>query len=183
MTREIDRLTPNELSEEQRAAFLAYVKDHPDCSVREACEEVGVRRKDVRALKRSSAEFEEDYRTARGYGQEQIMNSVVKLAIKGVEEPLVSAGKLVRDENGDVVTVRKYSDRLLQVLVHGFTPEGKAMMANKLGIEISGPDGGPIEVQRGISFEEVAKVLAAAGKNLELEAPEGTAEVVSEEDS
>lgn len=173
-----------ELTDEQRGAFIEYVREHRECSIREAAEAVGVRRADVKALKKSSPEFEEDYRDARGYSNEQIVNAMVKQAIDGIEEPIVSAGKVVTDEKGRPLVKRVYSDRLLQVMFSSMTPEGKAMVANKLGIEISGPDGGPIELQRGIGWDEVAKVLAAAGKEIPAidEAPEGTAEIVGVED-
>jgi hypothetical protein len=176
------RLPDHDLTSEEKDAFLGYVREHQDCSVREACNAVGLQRKDVRRLRKESSEFDDDYREARGYGNEQMVNTFRKLAIEGVEEPLVSAGKLVRDDDGNIVTKRVWSDRLLSRGLELYTPEGKAALANKLGIEISGPDGGPIEIQRGVSFDDVAKVLRAAGKLPELEAPEGTAEVVDEQD-
>ena len=176
------RLPEHELTDEERKAFLAYVTEHKDCSVREACDAVGLQRKDVRALRKASSEFDDDYREARGYSNEQMVNTFRKLAIEGVEKPIVSAGKVVRDDDGNILYERVYSDRLLSRGLELYTPEGKAALANKLGIEISGPDGGPIEIQRGVSFDEVAKVLRAAGKMPELEAPDGTAEVIGETD-
>ena len=176
------RLPEHELTQEEKDAFLAYVREHQDCSVREACEAVGIQRRDVRALRKASHEFDDDYREARGYGNEQMVNTFRKLAIEGVEEPIVSAGKLVRDDNGQILYKRVWSDRLLSRGLELYTPEGKAALANKLGIEISGPDGGPIEIQRGVTFNEVLNVLRAAGKAPELEAPEGTGEIVDERD-
>ena len=174
---------PLELTPERYQEVLDYIRENPDCSTREACDHVGVTRKDVRAYRKDHQDADDDYREARGYSNEQMVNTFVKLAIEGVEEPLVSAGKLVRDDNGEIVTVRKYSDRLLARGLELYTPEGKAALANKLGIEISGPDGGPIPIQSGVSFAEVAKVLQAAGKlPAELEAPEGTGEVLDERD-
>src|ERR1700745_4244909 len=34
-------------------------------------------------------------------------------AVEGVQEPLVSAGKLVRDHDGQLIAIRRYSDNLL----------------------------------------------------------------------
>lgn len=180
--------TPDRLlTAEERVAVLDYIREHKDCSVRQACEAVGALRKHFRATRKAEPEFDDDYREARGYSNEQMVGTFRKLAIEGVEEPIVSAGKLVyypegHEKAGQIVTKRVYSDRLLARGLELYTPEGKAALANKLGIEISGPDGGPIEIQRGVTMNEVLKVLQAAGKAKELEAPEGTAEVVDERD-
>ena len=171
-----------ELTDEEKDAVLDYIREHKDCSYHEACDAVGIRRKDFRAARKASIDFDDDVRDAKGYGNEQMVNTFRKLAIEGVEEPVVSAGKIVRDDDGNILYKRVYSDRLLARGLELYTPEGKAALANKLGIEISGPDGGPIPIQRGVTFDEVAKVLQAAGKLRELEAPEGTVEIVDERD-
>src|ERR1700758_103285 len=38
-------------------------------------------------------------------------------AVEGIAEPLVSAGKLVRDDDGQPILVRRYSDNLLLALL------------------------------------------------------------------
>jgi hypothetical protein len=38
-------------------------------------------------------------------------------AVEGVSEPLVSAGKLVRDDDGQPIAIRRYSDNLLLALL------------------------------------------------------------------
>lgn len=172
----------HELTDAEKEAVLEYIREHKDCSFREACQAVGIERRDFRRLRKQSVEFDDDVREAKGYGNESMVNTFRKLAIEGVEEPIVSAGKVVRDDDGNIMYKRVYSDRLLARGLELYTPEGKAALANKLGIEISGPDGGPIEIQRGVTMNEVLRVLQAAGKTPELEAPEGTAEIVDERD-
>jgi hypothetical protein len=44
-------------------------------------------------------------------------------AVEGVAEPLVSMGKLVRDENDQPIAIRKYSDALMAVLLRAHKPE------------------------------------------------------------
>jgi len=44
-------------------------------------------------------------------------------AAEGVAQPLVSAGKLVRDDAGKVVTVLRYNDRLLEFLLRAHRPD------------------------------------------------------------
>lgn len=148
-----------ELTGEERERFLEYVAEHRDESNKAACVAVGIRRKDVRALMQADKDFLEDYRTARGYGAEQIFGQMVKLAIEGVEEPIASGGQIVGSK-------RVYSDRLLQTMFNGLTDEGKAMLAGKLGIEITGADGGPIKVQAGVDLGQVADALREAGVDL-----------------
>lgn len=177
------------LTLEKRAEVLDYIREHPACSVAEACREVRVKRSEVRALLESDREFYEDYERARGRATlEDIYEATELLAIEGVEKPLVSAGKIVtypegHPQAGEIVTVREYSEKLLEFLNRTRTPEGKAAEARRLGIEISGPNGGAIEVQAGVGMDAIAAVFAAAGVQMPaLEAPEGTAEIVAEED-
>jgi hypothetical protein len=147
------------LTLEERDAFLDRVRDHRDESNKAACMAVGIRRRDVRALMQADKEFLEDYRTARGYGAEQIFGQMVKLAIEGVEEPIASGGAIVG-------TKRVYSDRLLQTMFNGLTEEGKAMLAGKLGIDVNGSFDVNVKVQAGVDLGQVADALREAGVDL-----------------
>jgi hypothetical protein len=127
------------------------VADHKGCSVRDACAAAGIRRRDVKALIRGDAEFAEDYAVARGRGVEQIHAQMVKLAIEGVDEPLVSMGQIVG-------TKKVYSERLLQTMFNALTPEGRATLGNKLGIEIN-TGGGDVKLQEGVSLADTAAFM------------------------
>jgi hypothetical protein len=105
----------------------------------------------MRALIRGDMEFAEDYATARGRGVEQIHAQMVKLAIEGVDEPLVSMGEIVG-------TKKVYSERLLQTMFNALTPEGRATLGNKLGIEIN-TGGGDVKLQQGVPLEDVAAFM------------------------
>jgi len=59
---------------------------------------------------------------------EQIATDALELearrrAVEGVAKPLVSMGKLVRDDDGKVIEVRDYSDHLMLALLRGHRPE------------------------------------------------------------
>lgn len=140
-----------EINPRERKLFLEYVESHKTCSVRDACAAAGVRRRDMRALIRGDSEFAEDYATARGRGVEQIHAQMVKLAIEGVDEPLVSMGQIVG-------TKKVYSERLLQTMFNALTPEGRATLGNKLGIEIN-TGGGDVTLQEGVSLAETAAFM------------------------
>lgn len=43
-------------------------------------------------------------------------------AVEGVAEPLVSAGKFVRDDDGPPIAIRRYSDNLLLALLRARRP-------------------------------------------------------------
>jgi hypothetical protein len=43
-------------------------------------------------------------------------------AVKGVPEPLVSGGKIIRDDDGQPIAIRRYSDNLLLALLRARRP-------------------------------------------------------------
>lgn len=127
--------TPDPLTDEQRTAFLAYIEQNKSCSVREACEHVGVKRKQVRHLKRVDDEFAADYREARGYANEHIVAEISRRAIEGWDEPVFHNGEIVGE-------IRKYDGRLLTLLAKAYVPEFRDVTR----LEHTGPGGGPLEV-------------------------------------
>jgi hypothetical protein len=152
LTTDIDTIDHDAITTEQRAAFLAYIADHDGCSTREACETVGIKRKDVKALKAADAEFAGDYREARGYGDDVIRNELARRAIEGVDEPVFWQGQ-------QVGTVRRYSDRLLALMAKAHLDEYGDR------IEITGANGQPLQPgeDRSASLNDVARVLEAVG--------------------
>jgi hypothetical protein len=54
-------------------------------------------------------------------------------AVDGVSEPLVSAGKLVHDDDGQPIMVKRYSDSLLQVLMKAHQPLRKKFHLSRSG--------------------------------------------------
>lgn len=158
---------PEPLTDEQRQAFLDYIRDYPDASTLDACHALAkthkIRRYQIRHAKAHDPEFARDYRSARGYGNQHIRNQLRMLAIDGVAKPLVSNGKVVKDDNGQIIEVTEYSERLLEFLARMYLPEAREMQARRLGVEITGAGGGPVQVQQGVSLADVAAVLAAAG--------------------
>jgi len=60
--------------------------------------------------------FEEELRTLRGFGNQQIRQALYERAVVGVEEPVFQNGQ-------QVGTIRRYSDRLLGMLAKAYLPE------------------------------------------------------------
>jgi hypothetical protein len=63
------------------------------------------------------------YRQAEAESTERLEAEAWRRAVEGVEEPIVSSGKLVYGEDGQPLTVRKYSDTVLLALLKARKPE------------------------------------------------------------
>jgi hypothetical protein len=82
----------------------------------------GTSRTRVYELRKTDPAFASAWEDAEEIAADRLEKEARRRAIKGVEEPLVSSGKLVRDENGQQVTVTRYSDNLLLALLKAHRP-------------------------------------------------------------
>jgi hypothetical protein len=84
---------------------------------------------------------------------------------------------------GQVVTHETvYSERLLQTMFNALTPEGRATLGNKLGIEIN-TGGGDVKLQEGVSLADVGRVHARARARVQAQLEgEPAGEIVAETD-
>lgn len=91
---------------------------------------------------------EEDYANAFAEAQETAIDvletEAVRRAVFGVDEPQVHKGHIQYNDDGTPVTVKKYSDVLLIFLLKGCRPH---KYRDNYSVELSGPNGGPIQVQ------------------------------------
>ncbi len=93
-------------------------------NVRAACIQANVSRETVyKWLKR-------DKKFATAYNEYAVPDSVdfleseaFRRAVQGVEEPVISHGEVVYDDDGNIVTVKKYSDALLMFLLKARAPQ------------------------------------------------------------
>jgi hypothetical protein len=60
-----------------------------------------------------------------------------------VQEPLIGGGKIIRDDDGNPIAIRRYSDAMLTLLLKARRPE---KFRERSSVEMSGPGGKPIEV-------------------------------------
>ena len=60
----------------------------------------------------------------------------------GYDDPIVYQGKIQKDEDGKVATVKRYSDRMLELRLKGLRPE---RYSDKF--RLAGKDGGPVEIK------------------------------------
>jgi len=82
----------------------------------------GTSRTRVYELRKADQEFAGAWEDAEEIAADRLEGEARRRAVEGVEEPLVSAGKLVRDENGQPITVTRYSDNLLLALLKAHRP-------------------------------------------------------------
>jgi len=82
----------------------------------------GTSRTRVYELRKTDPAFASAWEDAEEIAGDRLEEEARRRAVKGVKEPLVSAGKLVRDENGQPITVTRYSDNLLLALLKAHRP-------------------------------------------------------------
>src|ERR1700752_1218046 len=91
-------------------------------SVTTAAEVAGTSRTRVYELRKADPVFATAWEEAEEIAADRLEDEARRRALKGVPEPLVSAGKLVRDDDGQPIMVQRYSDNLLLALVKAHRP-------------------------------------------------------------
>ena len=108
------------LTKERRERFLQALADTG--SVTAAIADAGTSRTRVYELRKTDPAFASAWQEAEEMATDRLEDEARRRAIEGVPEPLVSAGKLVRDDDGQPITVRRYSDHLLMALLKAHRP-------------------------------------------------------------
>jgi len=86
-------------------------------SVTTAVAIAGTSRTRVYELRKADPAFASAWQDAEEIAADRLEDEARRRAVEGVPEPLVSAGKLVRDDNGQPIMVPRYSDTLLLALL------------------------------------------------------------------
>lgn len=136
-------------------------------NMRAACMAAGVDRSTVYYWQEHDTDFSLRFNIAEQEANDVIRAELFRRAIQGYEKPVVSMGKAVYDKDGKPLTERVYSDSLLSLLAKARMPEFK----DKQRIEHSGPNGGPIQVNRDpnlqlLTDEELAQAQRLASQLL-----------------
>lgn len=105
--------TYNTTRQKQDKFLQAYAEGS---SVSGAAKVAGVDRNTVYNWKANSPEFTKRFLEAYEMGNDAIDDEIARRAIKGYQVPVVSAGKLVYDKDGNPLTETRYSDPLLTLL-------------------------------------------------------------------
>jgi len=154
-TRKIPRTKPDRPTRAKQAAFLEAVAIYG--TITRACTESGVGRQTHYDWLKKSQVYVDCFLEAEKIFADRVRDAVRQRAVDGWQEPVIYQGQyqFVNETNdaGEVtkrhmVTVRKFSDRLLELLAKAKCPEFR----DKL--EVGGKDGKPIEGKITIEFVE-----------------------------
>lgn len=105
----------------RRAAFLQVLAATGNVSA--AARAAGLARWRLYARRQKDPEFAAAWRDAEEEAVDLLEAEARRRAVDGVEEPLMGGGKLIKDEGGHVITVRRYNDRLLELLLKAHRPD------------------------------------------------------------
>jgi len=108
------------LTKELQQRFLEALAETG--SVSTAAAVAGTSRTRVYELRKSDPTFSSAWQEAEETAADRLEDEAKRRALEGVPELLVSAGKLVRDDEGQPITVRRYSDNLLLALLKAHRP-------------------------------------------------------------
>ena len=108
-------------TKDRREAFLRALTDSGLVTI--AAKIAGITRARVYQVRKEDTNFA----AAWGEAEEQAANALEagawRRAVEGVPEPLVSSGKVVRDDDGQPLAIRRYSDTLMLALLKARRPE------------------------------------------------------------
>jgi hypothetical protein len=103
------------LTRDRQERFLKALADTGNVTAAVAA--AGTSRTRVYELRKTDIAFAAAWDEAEEIATDRLEDEARRRAIEGVAEPLVSAGKLVRGDDGQPITVRRYSDNLLLALL------------------------------------------------------------------
>jgi hypothetical protein len=124
MNRSMRRLR---LTDARRRAFLRALAETGNVTA--AVEAAGTSRSRVYELRKADPPFALAWEEAEETAADALEAEARRRAVIGVLEPVVSAGKVVRDDDGQPIAIRRYSDALLLALLRAHRPQrrGKVM--------------------------------------------------------
>lgn len=139
------KLTPERLS-----AFLAALSE--TCNVGRACRAVDISRYTAYKWRKSDQEFAEAWDEAMRVGVIALEDEAHRRAMEGTEEPVFHSGQ-------QCGTIRKYSDTLAIFLLKAHNP---TKYRDNQRLELTGADGGPVQVDDTQAAARLAALLAGA---------------------
>jgi hypothetical protein len=83
----------------------------------------GTSRTRIYERRKADPAFAAGWDEAEEIAADRLEEEARRRAVEGVQEPLVSAGKIVRDDDGQPIAIRRYSDTLLIALLKAHRPE------------------------------------------------------------
>jgi hypothetical protein len=109
------------LTRERQERFLKALADTGIVSV--AVEIAGTSRTRLYELRKRNPDFAAAWEDAEERAADALEVEAWRRAVAGNPEPLVSAGKVVRDNDGQPIAIRRYSDALMLALLKARRPD------------------------------------------------------------
>lgn len=135
-------------SPEARETFLQALRECKTVSEAAACIPAGVNT--VRAWRDADPEFAAAWKVAYDEGTDVLEREAIRRATEGTEEVTETVSDGPKGSTRTVTTVRKRSDQLMTLMLAGRRPEYR-----KSNVELSGPDGGPVQATLSVEFMTV----------------------------
>jgi hypothetical protein len=129
------------LTEARRERFLNALAETGNITA--AVVLAGTSRTRVYELRKVDEDFRAAWDEAENSASDKLEAEAWRRAVDGVPEPLVSAGKIVRDDDGNPIAIRRYSDAMLTLLLKARRPE---KFRERNSVEKSGLGGKPIQL-------------------------------------
>src|SRR6516165_12683202 len=108
------------LTRERQERFLKALADTGIVSA--AVEIAGTSRTRVYELRKRDPAFAAGWEEAEERAADALEAEAWRRAVDGVQEPLVAGGKVVRDDDGQPLAIRRYSDTLMLALLKARRP-------------------------------------------------------------
>ena len=108
------------LNNARRQVFLRALAETGNVTA--AVEIAGTSRSRVYELRKADPSFAVAWEEAEESAADALEAEARRRAVVGVLEPVVSAGKVVRDDDGQPIAIRRYSDNLLLALLKARRP-------------------------------------------------------------
>jgi hypothetical protein len=105
----------------RREAFLTALADTGIVSA--AATVAGITRARAYQVRKQDPDFASAWEEAEEQAADALEVEAWRRAVDGVPEPMVSAGRVVRDDDGQPLAIRRYSDNLLLALLKARRPE------------------------------------------------------------
>lgn len=127
---------------EVRAKFLDGLRE--GLTPKRAAEAAGVGRTTVFTWRRTDTVFAQQWEDAYDEGTDLLEEEAQRRAVQGVSRPVYQGGELVGH-------VQEYSDTLMNIMLQARRPA-----KFRKGIELTGPEGGPLKADLTVTFVEGA---------------------------
>lgn len=115
-----ERFTPIEREIKQKLFLEALSLT---ANVRAACVHAKVGRTTIYRWQEHDEEFSHQFHLAQSEANDLLTGEAWRRGMQGVEEPVVSMGKIVLDREGQPLVIKRYSDPLLMLLMKARMPE------------------------------------------------------------